>query len=84
MLKNKKGQTSLVELFVIIGVLAAIATGVYIYGEHKYQQGYQVAFNQALKEPTYTVTAGGKVTVEATCKGFGIHLFKGVLGWSYN
>ena len=80
---NKKGQTTLVELFVILGVLAAVATGVYIYGEHKYKQGYQSAFNQALKEPTYTVSNGGKVTVEAQCKGVGIHLFKGVLGWSW-
>lgn len=80
---NYKGQ-ALWEVCILIVIIAGGAFGFYAYGQHKYNLGYKTGYAQSTKDrPTYTVENGGQLKVENECKGFGLHIFKGVLGWSY-
>lgn len=82
-LSNFKAQ-ALWEICLLITVIAGGAFGFYAYGQHKYNIGYKTGYAQSAKDrPTYTVENGGNIKIEAQCKGFGLHLFKGVLGLSW-
>jgi hypothetical protein len=84
MLKNNKGQLAVTEFILIIIFMGTLAFGAYTLYRHGYNEGYAKGYAQSVKDrPTYEVRAGGKVTVEAQCKSYGFHIFKGVLGFSW-
>lgn len=82
MLTNK--AQALWEMCFAIVVFCGIVYGVWSYGNYRESVGYEKGYAKSvLDRPTYTVETGGKVNVEAVCKGFGLHIFKGVLGLSW-